>query len=303
MNLLVTGAWQGFAECEHILSDMGQECVFLQCEKDSLPVDYEWVEGVIGNGIFLSHPIEKFVNLKYVQLTSAGYDRIPMEYVIKHNIEIYNAKGVYSIPMAEYAIGSVLQLYKEFPVFSKEQQKHEWKKLRSLREINQKNICIVGCGSIGTECAKRFKAFGAVVNGVDPYVNENPFFDSIRPLSALDDTLASADVIILSVPLSDETKNLLNQHRMEGLKPQTVIVNMARGGVMDYEAFVRLKKSGSTLQAVLDVFEEEPLKKDSSIWDLEGVIVTPHNSFVGEFNQNRLNQVILTNLKNRRINV
>lgn len=297
MNILVTGAWQGYQACKEEVHRAGHETMFLQWEKDPLPVDPEWVEGIIGNGIFLSHPIDQFTNLKYIQLTSAGYDRVPMEYVREHNIKINNARGVYSIPMAEYAIGGVLQLYKHFPVFAESQKKHEWNKIREIREINQSTVCIVGCGNVGTECAKRFKAFGATVVGVDLYPREDENYHSMTGLDNLDRVLCDSDIIVLTVPFTKETDKLINRNRMKCLKDGAVLVNMARGGVMDFDAFVSLKQENKNIMAVLDVFEQEPLSKSSPLWDMEGVIVTPHNSFVGTGNLNRLNNVILNNIK------
>ena len=101
MNLLVTGAWKSALECIDAIKYRGHSVVYLQHEQDEVPSKYSWVEGVIGNRIFLTHPIERFTHLKFVQLTGAGYDHIPMSYIKKNNIKIYNARGVYSIPMAE----------------------------------------------------------------------------------------------------------------------------------------------------------------------------------------------------------
>lgn len=298
MNILVTGAWQGYQACKEELHKAGHETVFLQWEKDPLPVEPEWVEGIIGNGIFLSHPIEKFTNLRYIQLTSAGFDRVPMKYVTEHNITIKNARGVYSIPMAEYALGGVLQLYKQFPAFAISQSKHEWNKIRTVREINQSTVCIVGCGSVGTECAKRFKVFGAKVIGVDLFPREDVNYHSMTGLDNLDEVLKDADIIVMTVPFTEETDKLMNRNRMMLLKDDAILVNMARGGVMDYNDFIALKNEGRKIQAVLDVFEQEPLDDESTLWDMKGVIVTPHNSFVGNGNQNRLNDLIMNNLEN-----
>ena len=99
MRLLVTGAWQCTKEQLDVLRSQGHEIVFMQNEKDTLPINPCEVEGVICNGLFLYHEIEDFVNLRYIQLTSAGFDRVPMDYVSKKGIKIYNARGVYSIPM------------------------------------------------------------------------------------------------------------------------------------------------------------------------------------------------------------
>lgn len=295
MNLLVTGAFNWTEKELDMLHKLGHKTVFMQQEKSPLPCDAAWVEGIIGNGIFLSHPIEQFTSLKYIQLTSAGFDRVPMDYVKEHGIEIHNARGVYSIPMAEFAVSGVLQLYKQSGYFHENQKAHKWEKHRGLLELFGKNVCIVGCGSVGTECAKRFKAFGCNVVGVDikPYHNEE--YDIILSLESLDDVLKDADVIILTLPLTDETKHLMNDARFSDLKESAVIVNMARGAVIDTQAMIEaLPKIGG---AVLDVFEEEPLDENSPLWDMENVILTPHNSFVGDGNFSRLYTLMLKKIK------
>ena len=146
MNLLITGAWQGAKDHLDALRAMGHEIVFLQQEKDALPVDPAWVEGVICNGLFLHHPIESFPNLQYIQLTSAGFDRVPMDYAKAHGIEIHNARGVYSIPMAEFSIAGVLQLYKQGRFFYENQKARRWEKRRDLMELSGKTVLILGCG-------------------------------------------------------------------------------------------------------------------------------------------------------------
>lgn len=295
MNLLVTGAWQDAKAYLEELERMGHQVRFLQFEKDALPCPAEWVEGVICNGLFLSHPIEMFVNLKYIQITSAGFDRIPMDYVKSHNIEIRNARGVYSIPMAEFAICGVLQLYKQSRFFAENQKRHSWEKHRGLMELFGKNVCIVGCGSVGTECAKRFRAFGCHVLGVDLYPRADENYDRMTDLSGLDEAVGSADVVVLTLPLTGETYHLMNADRLQKLKPTAILVNIARGAVVDTNALVSvLPHIGG---AVLDVFEEEPLDSASPLWDAENAIITPHNSFAGEGNGERLTTVVLNMLK------
>lgn len=296
MNLLVTGAWQ---QAVNYLEQLKKEhkVVFMQWENGELPCEYEWIEGIVGNGIFLSHSIEKFEKLSYIQLTSAGYDRVPMDYVKEHHIEIYNARGVYSIPMAEFAIGGVLQLYKQARIFSNNQKNHQWIKRRGLLELNEKSVCIIGCGSVGTECAKRFSAFGCHVVGIDLYPGENQYYQKILHLNMLDTVLPEMDIIVLTIPLTKETHYLINNSRLEKLKEGAVLVNVARGAVVDIVALENnLDHLGG---AVLDVFEEEPLSKENKLWDRENVILTPHNSFVGENNQKRLSKIIMENLKGK----
>ena len=288
MNLLVTGAWSDGKNCIAELEAMGHTVTFMQYEKDELPCSYEWVEGVICNGLFLTHPIEKFTNLRYIQLTSAGFDRVDMDYVKSHGIEIHNARGVYSIPMAEFALCGVLQLYKQAAFFRENQRKHLWEKHRSLLELAGKNVLIVGCGSVGNECAKRFKAFDCSITGVDLYPREDSLYSEILPLDKLDNVLKQADIVVLTLPLTEQTKYLIDNSKLSLMKDGATLVNIARGAIVDTDAL--LNNIDRFTGAVLDVFEEEPLNENSPLWDKPNIILTPHNSFVGEENGERLRE-------------
>lgn len=295
MNLLVTGAWADAKAHISELEAMGHTVCFLQFEKDNLPCECSWVEGVICNGLFLSHSIERFTNLRYIQLTSAGFDRVDMDYVKAHGIEIHNARGVYSIPMAEFAVCGVLQLYKQAAFFRENQKRHLWEKHRGLLELSGKKVLIVGCGSVGNECAMRFAAFGCEVIGVDLFPREESLYSEILPLEKLDNTLSEADIIILTLPLTEQTKHLINDVRLSLLKSTAVLANIARGAIIDTEALIsHIDNLGG---AILDVFEEEPLSETGLLWDKENIILTPHNSFVGEGNGGRLKTIVLSNLR------
>ncbi len=295
MRLLITGAWHCGEEQIKQIKEMGHSVLFLQNEKDALPCEYKDVDGVICNGLFLYHPIEKFISLKYIQLTSAGFDRVPMDYVNAHGIEIKNARGVYSVPMAEFAVCGVLQLYKQSRFFYENQKKRLWEKQRGLLELNGKTVCIVGCGSVGTECAKRFNVFGCNVIGVDLFLREDGFYKNIYPLEEIDKCLSVSDVVVLTLPLTDKTRGIINQSSFEKMKDNSVLVNIARGAVVEESALVKALDE-KLLGAVVDVFDNEPLCDTNPLWDKENVIITPHNSFVGDGNTERLNQVILNNL-------
>ena len=296
MKLLVTGAWQGAKENLNALRAMGHEIAFLQQEKEALPVDPAWVEGVICNGLFLHHPLSDFPNLRYIQLTSAGFDRVPMDEIKARGIAIRNARGVYSVPMAEHAVWGVLSLYHQAPFFFENQAKSRWEKHRGLRELAGKTVCILGAGSVGTECAKRFRAFACRVVGVNRTVRENPVFDAMLPMDALTDALAQADVVVLTLPLTDATRGLMNAERLAYMKPGAVLVNIARGAIVDAEALTDAL-SHHLGGAVLDVFDPEPLSPESPLWRMENVIVTPHNSFVSDGNAARLRELIFNNLR------
>ena len=276
---------------------MGHTVLVIPDERGELPCDPSWVEGVICNGLFLYHPIESFVSLTYVQLTSAGFDRMPMDYAAEKGITVYNARGVYSIPMAEFALSSVLSVYKQADHFRAAQNAHRWDKHRGLRELYGKRVCIVGCGNVGTEVAKRFGAMGCEIIGVDAYPREDEHYTAMLPVAALDTALMTADVVILTLPLTPDTHHLMGRDQLALLPEGCVLVNIARGGVMDTEALIEMLGARTDLTAILDVFEEEPLPDNSPLWEMANAILTPHNSFVGEGNSRRLWQVILANLQ------
>lgn len=300
MILLLTGAITWSNEQKLELINMGHEIIYVQDERIPLKeqgINPSKIEGVICNGLFLYNDISEFKKLRYIQLTSAGYDRVPMDYVREHEIQIFNARGVYSIPMAEYAISGVLQLYKQTKCFQKNQEAHLWEKKRDILELFGKQVCIVGCGSVGTECAKRFKAFGCHVVGVDLYPREDTNYDYIINLTELDGALKTSDIVVLTIPLTEETKHLLNIHNLRFIKTGAILVNISRGAIVDTDALINeLPRLGG---AVLDVFETEPLQVKSPLWTMDNVILTPHNSFVGEKNRERLQSVIIMGLNKR----
>ena len=295
MKLLITGAFRCTEEQLNIIKDIGFQVDFLADEKKA-PENCDKYEAIICNGLFLHNDIGKFPELKFVQLTSAGYDRVPMEDIKKRNIVLRNAGGVYSIPMAEFALCGVLQLFKDSRLFSENQKKYIWEKNRNIRELFNKKVLIVGCGSIGTACAKRFSAFGCNVVGVDIETAQKDGYSEIYPMDRLDDLLATSDVVLLALPLLDETRGLFNKDKFEKIKAGAVFVNISRGQIINTDDLVYAleNKLGG---AVLDVFENEPLEENSPLWDMPNVIVTPHNSFVGDGNGERLFELITQNLK------
>ena len=295
MKLLITGAWAATQQQLEAVRSMGHDIVLHQWEKDPLPVPYEQVEGVICNGLFLHHELQNFTALRYIQLTSAGTDRVPVEQIRQRGIKLVAARDVYSTPMAEYALWGVLHLLKKGRFFEENRREKQWDKCRNLEELPGKTVCIVGCGSVGRACAKRFRAFDCRIVGVNRTVREDVFFDGIYPMERLEQGLSEADVVVLSLPLTKDTRHLLREKQLEQMKPGSILVNIARGGIVDSRALISALKTRLG-GAVLDVFEEEPLSPESPFWELDNVILTPHNAFVGEGNGERLAKVILNNL-------
>lgn len=292
MNILITGAFS-IAPAEKAELETRGHTVTLHPDERAAVEQPERYEAVVCNGLFLYNPIERFSNLRLIQLTSAGLDRVPLDYIQAHGVKLYNAAGVYSVPMAEFAISGILQLYKKSRFFTENQQAHRWEKHRGLMELSGKRVCILGCGDVGREIAKRLKAFGCRVVGVNRTVREMAEFDSVQPMTMFQTEAAVCDILICCIALTKETRCIIGQEVFNVLRPGAVFVNVARGALVDEAALTEWLQNGG--RAVLDVFEEEPLPKTSPLWEMDNVILTPHNSFVGERNRERLSELIWKN--------
>lgn len=294
MNILVTGVFQLNSEELAALESAGHR-VFTHPDERAPVEQPERYEAVVCNGLFLHNSIERFTNLRLIQLTSAGLDRVPLDYIRDHGIELHNAEGVYSVPMAEFAVCGILQLYKQSRFFAENQAQHKWEKHRGLLELSGKRVCILGCGDVGREVAKRLKAFGCRITGVNRTVRVLPDFDEILSLDKLPDTAAVCDILICCIALTPETRGIVSKEVFDRLTADTIFVNAARGTLVNEAALIAWLQGGG--HAVLDVFEEEPLPETSPLWNMENVILTPHNSFVGDGNRARLWETIKENLK------
>ena len=297
MKLLLTGAFNYSAEQIKSLRAVGNDIIFIQDERVPLNIDVSEIDGVICNGLFLYNDIKQFKNLKYIQLISAGYDRIPLDYIKDKKIKVFNARGVYSVPMAEFAIGGILQLVKRFDLFYENKKKHVCNKSRTLGELFGKTSVIVGAGNIGSEIAKRLKAFDMTVIGVDIFNDSRLYFDKIELLDNLNDQLKIADIFILTLPLTDSTANMFDKTKFSIMKDTSIFVNVARGQLVNENDLIDALTKKEIAGAVLDVFNSEPLDEKSPLWDFDNVILTPHNSFVGENNNKRMFDVIFKNLE------
>ena len=296
-KILLTGAYpyteQQFAD----LRQLGCEIDFLQQEADAIE-NCQNYDGVVCNGLFLHHDIKNFTKLQYVQLTSAGFDRVPMEYIRENNITIRNARGVYSVPIAEHTVLLVLALLRNYRIFCENQRNRLWNKCRDLTELYGKTAVIAGCGSIGLEIAKRLSAFGMKVIGLDVQSVASEYLSECRNIDRMLETAQEADVFISSMPYMEQTHHIFNKDFFAVFNPNGVFVNIARGKLVDEPALIAALQTHQIKGAALDVFEEEPLGADSALWELDNVIITPHSSVIGDGNNKRMFDVIYENLKN-----
>ena len=213
MKILVTGAFQLNSDAKETIEDMGHELYFHKDERETVLAP-EIFDAVICNGLFLYNDIKKFTNLKHIQLTSAGFDRIDVNFCNEKGIKLFNARGVYSIPIAEWAVLKILELYKKSKKFYENEKQHLWEKEREIFELFGKSAIIVGCGSIGTEIAKRLKVFGVKIVGVDIF-NPGNDYDEYFDINDINKALKEADIVVSTVPLTESTNCLFNKERFD----------------------------------------------------------------------------------------
>lgn len=297
MKLLLTGCFKYTKKQWELLQALGYDIYFVQQEQDILPLSASEIEATVCNGLFLYHNIDQFANLKIIQLTSAGLERVPLEKIKERHIQLYNARGVYGTPMAEWAVFRVLEYYKKGWFFKKEQESGRWTKHRGLREINGTKLAIIGAGNIGGEVAKRFHAFGVETTGYDIHDSNIPYFDNMKHISYLEEEIGLYDIVIVTAPLLPTTIHLISRNIIKGMKENSVLVNISRGALIDEKSLCEILTKRKDLYAALDVFEREPLPERSPLWNLENVAISPHNSFVSNGNEKRMFDVIYNNLK------
>ena len=297
--LLLTGAFDWHPEEWKELSRAGYQPIFMQNERDRIPPGGEKAGAIVCNSLFLYHAMSRFPYLRTIQLTSAGLDRVDEREIRQKGITVYSAEDAYSVPMAEWILFRILELYKESGKLWKDQCHHRWEKHRQLPELAGKQVLIVGTGYVGRAAAKRISAFEANVVGVNRSGHSVPDFREVYSAEQLDELLPSTDILILALPLTADTFGLIDGRRLALMPCTSVIINVSRGSILDEAALTDALKGKRLFGAALDVFTQEPLPADSPLWDMERVLISSHNSFSGAGNHQRLWHVIRKNLIER----
>ncbi|MBQ5797935.1 MAG: D-2-hydroxyacid dehydrogenase [Firmicutes bacterium] len=218
-------------------------------------------------------------DLKYVQLESAGYDNYIVPGVLADNTMVANASGAYGIALAEHMIAGVLAVQKRLHGYRAQQKDAVWAKLGTVTGLYGSNVLIIGAGDIGTETAKRLKAFGAHVTGLKRTVKgDMEHFDKVYAYDEMPwaDVLGQTDIVVIAAPLNEGTKHLINRDTIAMLKDGAIIVNGGRGPIIETEALCDALESGKLAAAVLDVTDPEPLPEDHRLWKIENAYITPH---------------------------
>jgi glyoxylate/hydroxypyruvate reductase A len=218
--------------------------------------------------------------LRWVQATSAGIGGFVRRTGLdRTGITFTTAAGVHAVPLAEFALTGVLHVAKGVPHLRAQQAAHRWERY-ATSSVRGRRAVVVGLGSIGRETARLLAAAGLEVTGVGRPGGSYDVSGARRVVSTddLDTVLGDADVLVLACPLTEETRGLLSRARVEALPRGAIVVNVARGQVLDEQALTDGLVSGHLGGAALDVFEVEPLPATSPLWDLENVLVSPHSA-------------------------
>ena len=203
-------------------------------------------------------------NLRLLQLTWAGADKYTRMENLPQSVVLANASGAFGTIIAEYAIGSLVALYRSFGRYWSNKQAHIWQKYDHAETISGKTALVLGMGDIGANVARRLKVFGAAVLGVKrTAVSAVPAdFDEAHTLDALDALLPRADIVIGCLPNTRETAGLLTAERLHAMKAGAVLINVGRGSLAGTDDLVSALQDGHLGGAALDVFETEPLPAD-----------------------------------------
>jgi D-3-phosphoglycerate dehydrogenase len=216
--------------------------------------------------------IEAGKNLKVIGRAGIGLDNVDRETAKAKNIKVLNTPTATSISVAELALGMMLGAARRIPQATASTKAGKWEKKQFKGfEVFGKKLGIIGIGRIGTELAKRARALGMDVVAYDPYVKTHEHAKIVD----LDTLMKESDYISLHIPKTDETAHILNKAAFDKMKDGVVIINCARGGVVDENALYDAIKAGKVRIAGVDVYESEPAK-ENKLFELDQVIVTPH---------------------------
>lgn len=231
--------------------------------------------------------------LRWVHSATAGVERVLTPASRERGLVITNARGVFSRPIAEYVMLMILAVSRRLPELLELQSERTWQPLEA-RELRDVTVGIVGLGSIGRAVGALATAFGCRVvatrrrpqagSGAAEGAGDAPFpgammLDRVLAPEALPELLAESDFVVLAAPLTEDTRGLLDDAALAGVRPGAWIINVARGELVDERALARALREGRLGGAVLDTFREEPLPATSALYDLPNVILTPHTSW------------------------
>ncbi|KYZ75200.1 phosphoglycerate dehydrogenase [Anaerosporomusa subterranea] len=213
--------------------------------------------------------------LKWVHALTAGVENLVFPEMQNSNVVLTNSRGIHGIPVSEHVLSLILAFSRCLHVLIRQQIDKKWK--RTLPdEIHEKTIGIIGLGSIGREIAKKSKGLGMQVLATKRRASQEIFVDKMYAPDKLLEMLSFCDFVVVSLPLTEETRELLRLEHFTAMKRSAYLINIARGDVIRQSDLVQALQEGLIRGAGLDVFDQEPLPEDSPLWDMPNVIISPH---------------------------
>jgi phosphoglycerate dehydrogenase-like enzyme len=224
--------------------------------------------------LFKAHP-----GIRWVHTRFAGLDGLLFPEIVESPVPVSNGRGSFSRSLGEFAIAGLLYFAKDFPRMRRLQDQKEWQPF-DVEELHGRTLGIVGYGDIGREIAARAKPFGMRIIGLRRRATNgrDSLADEVWPLTRLRELMAAADDVAVALPLTAETHHLVGGAEIQAMKPTAVFVNVGRGATVEEAALVRALEEGRIKGAALDVFEVEPLPRESPLWRLDNVLLSPHTA-------------------------
>ncbi|MCR0983359.1 D-2-hydroxyacid dehydrogenase [Roseomonas populi] len=213
--------------------------------------------------------------LRWVQALTTGVDNLLVMPELAPEVAITRVRGIHGPQMSEMAMLDMMLLARNFPQVLRNQAERRWERWPQ-KLLQGRTVVILGVGSISEELAPRCKAFGMRVVGITGRAEVPPHFDAVMPRERLLEAVAEADFLVLLIPYTPETHHIVDARVMAAMKPQSWIVNIARGAVLEEAALDQALRAGTIAGAALDVFAVEPLPAESPLWDAPNLIITPH---------------------------
>jgi phosphoglycerate dehydrogenase-like enzyme len=243
---------------------------------------------------WLPQLLQRLDSYRWIHFLSAGVEKIWQMDFDKHQPLLTKSSGVHGPAMSEYAIGAMLYFAKQFGRFHDQSQQHLWQRTW-LDELTGKTLAILGLGHIGQTLAQRAQVFGMTVWGTLNHPRPIPGVDRVMTTAQLYPLLGEVDYLVVCLPLTPATQNLINTDFLQRLKPGAILVDISRGGIVAATAVLHALDNGPLKGAALDVFEHQPLPPDSPLWNRPDILLTPHVSGTTPYYLTRALDIFLQN--------